>query len=64
MVKCAKDLEEMKKNAKYMKAQDVAPDNDTDSEKDEKETLVEVNKTKVETEPKVTMLNSLIRFKK
>ena len=32
----AKDLEEMKKNVKYMKAQDVAPDNDTDSEKDEK----------------------------
>ena len=25
-------MEEMKKNAKYMKAQDVAPDNDTDSE--------------------------------
>ena len=51
----AKDLEEMKKNAKYMKAQDVAPDNDTDSEKDEKKgkTLVGSKQTKVETEPKV-----------
>ena len=51
----AKDLEEMKKNAKYMKAQDVAPDSDTDSEKDEKKgkTLVGSKQTKVETEPKV-----------
>ena len=51
----AKDLEEMKKNSKYMKAQDVAPDNDTDSEKDEKKgkTLVGSKQTKVETEPKV-----------
>ena len=51
----AKDLEEMKKNAKYMKAQDVAPDNDTDSEKDDKKgkTLVGSKQTKVETEPKV-----------
>ena len=51
----AKDLEEMKKNSKYMKAQDVAPDNDTDSEKDEKKgkTLVGSKATKVETEPKV-----------
>ena len=38
-----------------MKAQDVAPDNDTDSEKDEKKgkTLVGSKATKVETEPKV-----------
>ena len=51
----AKDLEEMKKNAKYMKAQDVAPTSDTDSEKDEKKgkTLVGSKQTKVETEPKV-----------
>ena len=51
----ANDLEEMKKNSKYMKAQDVAPDNDTDSEKDEKKgkTLVGSKQTKVETEPKV-----------
>ena len=51
----AKDLEEMKKNSKYMKAQDVAPDSDTDSEKDEKKgkTLVGSKQTKVETEPKV-----------
>ena len=51
----AKDLEEMKKNSKYMKAQDVSPDNDTDSEKDEKKgkTLVGSKATKVETEPKV-----------
>ena len=51
----ADELEEMKKNAKYMKAQDVAPDNDVDSEKDEKKgkTLVGSKQTKVETEPKV-----------
>lgn len=51
----AKDLEEMKHKSKYMKAQDVAPDNDTDSEKDEKKgkTLVGSKQTKVETEPKV-----------
>jgi len=51
----ADELEEMKKNAKYMKAQDVAPDNDTDSEKDEKKgkTLVGSKQTKVVTEPKV-----------
>ena len=47
-------LEEMKKKVQ-MKAQDVAPDNDTDSEKDEKKgkTLVGSKQTKVETEPKV-----------
>ena len=51
----AKDLEEMKHKSKYMKAQDVAPDSDTDSEKDEKKgkTLVGSKQTKVETEPKV-----------
>ena len=51
----AKDLEEMKKNAKYMKAQDVAPDNDAEgeSEKTKGKTLVGSAKTKVETEPKV-----------
>ena len=51
----ADELEEMKKNSKYMKAQDVAPDSDTDSEKDEKKgkTLVGSKQTKVETEPKV-----------
>ena len=51
----ADELEEMKKNSKYMKAQDVAPDNDADSEKDEKKgkTLVGSKQTKVETEPKV-----------
>ena len=51
----AKDLEEMKKNAKYMKAQDVAPSNDADgeSEKTKGKTLVGSAKTKVETEPKV-----------
>jgi hypothetical protein len=49
------ELEEMKKNSKYMKAQDVAPDSDTDSEKDDKKgkTLVGSKQTKVETEPKV-----------
>ena len=50
----AKDLEEMKKNAKYMKAQDVAPDSDTESEKEKKgKTLVGSAKSKIETEPKV-----------
>ena len=51
----ADELEEMKKNSKYMKAQDVAPDNDADSEKDDKKgkTLVGSKQTKVETEPKV-----------
>ena len=51
----ADDLEEMKKNAKYMKAQDVAPDNDADgeSEKTKGKTLVGSAKTKIETEPKV-----------
>ena len=52
----AKDLEEMKKNSKYMKAQDVAPDNDADgeSEKEKKgKTLVGSKKTAIETEPKV-----------
>ena len=52
----AKDLEEMKKNSKYMKAQDVAPDNDAggESEKEKKgKTLVGSKQTKVETEPKV-----------
>jgi hypothetical protein len=49
----ADELEEMKKNSKYMKAQDVAPDNDADSEKDEKKgkTLIGSKQTKVETEP-------------
>jgi len=49
-------MEEMKKNSKYMKAQDVAPDNDSDaeSEKEKKgKTLVGSAKTKIETEPKV-----------
>ena len=49
-------MEEMKKNAKYMKAQDVAPDNDTDSESEKEKTgktLVCSKKTKIETEPKV-----------
>ena len=49
-------MEEMKKNAKYMKAQDVAPDNDTDSESEKEKTgktLVGSKKTKIETEPKV-----------
>ena len=51
----AKDLEEMKKNSKYMKAQDVAPNNDADgeSEKTKGKTLVGSAKTKVETEPKI-----------
>jgi hypothetical protein len=50
----ANDLEEMKKNAKYMKAQDVAPDSDTESEKEKKgKTLVGSAKSKIETEPKV-----------
>lgn len=51
----AKDLEEMKKNSKYMKAQDVAPNNDAEgeSEKTKGKTLVGSAKTKVETEPKV-----------
>ena len=50
----ANDLEEMKKKAKYMKAQDVAPDSDTESEKEKKgKTLVGSAKTKIETEPKV-----------
>ena len=50
------ELEEMKKNSKYMKAQDVAPSNDADgeSEKEKKgKTLVGSKQTKVETEPKV-----------
>ena len=49
-------MEEMKKNAKYMKAQDVAPDNDSDSESEKEKTgktLVGSKKTKIETEPKV-----------
>ena len=48
-------IEEMMKKKTMMKAQDVAPDNDADSEKDEKKgkTLVGSKKTKVETEPKV-----------
>tara|TARA_R100001460_G_scaffold101922_2_gene146106 strand:- start:944 stop:1564 length:621 start_codon:yes stop_codon:yes gene_type:complete len=50
----ANDLEEMKKNAKYMKAQDVAPDSDTESDKEKKgKTLVGSAKTKIETEPKI-----------
>ena len=49
-------LEEMKKNSK-MKAQDVAPDNDTDSEKDEKKgkTLVGSKQTKLKLNLKLTM---------
>mgnify|MGYP006243854129 CR=1 FL=1 len=50
----ADELEEMKKNSKYMKAQDVAPDSDTESEKEKKgKTLVGSKKTAIETEPKV-----------
>ena len=52
----AEDLEEVKKNAKYMKAQDVAPDNDADedeSEKDKKKTMINSQKTKVDTSPEV-----------
>ena len=51
----ANDLEEMKKNSKYMKAQDVAPNNDADgeSEKEKGKTLIGSQKTKVVTEPKV-----------
>ena len=50
----ADELEEMKKNSKYMKAQDVAPDSDTESEKEKKgKTLVGSKKTSIETEPKV-----------
>ena len=51
----ADELEEMKKNAKYMKAQDVAPSNDADgeSEKTKGKTLVGSKQTKVVTEPKV-----------
>ena len=52
----ANDLEEMKKNSKYMKAQDVAPDNDSDAESEKEKsgkTLVGSKKTKIETEPKV-----------
>jgi hypothetical protein len=50
------DLEAIKEKAKYMKAQDVAPDNDTDSESEKEKTgktLVGSKKTKIETEPKV-----------
>ena len=48
-------IEEMMKKKTMMKAQDVAPDNDADTEKDEKKgkTLVGSKQTKVETEPKV-----------
>ena len=49
-------MEEMKKNAKYMKAQDVAPDNDSDTESEKEKTgktLVGSKKTKIVTEPKV-----------
>ena len=51
----ADDMQEMMKKKTMMKAQDVAPDSDTDSEKDEKKgkTLVGSKQTKVETEPKV-----------
>ena len=51
----ADDMQEMMKKKSMMKAQDVAPDSDTDSEKDEKKgkTLVGSKQTKVETEPKV-----------
>ena len=50
------DLEAIKEKSKYMKAQDVAPDNDTDSESEKEKTgktLVGSKKTKIETEPKV-----------
>ena len=46
----------MKKNAKYMKAQDVAPDNDSDAESEKEKsgkTLIGSKKTKIVTEPKV-----------
>ena len=49
-------MEEMKKNAKYMKAQDVAPDNDSDAESEKEKsgkTLIGSKKTKIVTEPKV-----------
>ena len=51
----ANDLEEMKKNSKYMKAQDVAPTSDTDSEseKEKGKTLIGSQKTKIVTEPKI-----------
>ena len=51
----ANDLEEMKKNSKYMKAQDVAPTSDTDSEseKEKGKTLNGSQKTKIVTEPKI-----------
>ena len=51
----ADDMQEMMKKKTMMKAQDVAPDNDAYSEKDEKKvkTLVGSKQTKVETEPKV-----------
>jgi len=49
-------MEEMKKNSKYMKAQDVAPDNDSDAESEKEKsgkTLIGSKKTKIVTEPKV-----------
>ena len=51
----ADDMQEMMKKKTMMKAQDVAPDNDADTEKDEKKgkTLIGSKQTKVETEPKV-----------
>ena len=50
------EMEEMKKNSKYMKAQDVAPDNDSDAESEKEKsgkTLIGSKKTKIVTEPKV-----------
>ena len=52
----AVELEEIKEKSKYMKAQDVAPDNDSDAESEKEKsgkTLVGSKKTKIETEPKV-----------
>ena len=48
----ADELEEMKKNSKYMKAQDVAPSNDADGES-EKEKKVEKIPVKEKATPKV-----------
>ena len=60
-------MEEMKKNAKYMKAQDVAPDNDSDAESEKEKTgktLVGSKKTKIETEPKVDYQKQYLVSKK
>ena len=54
----AEDLEEMKKNSKYMKADDVSTkepeeQNKNESEKEKGKTMIGSQKTKVETEPSV-----------